>query len=213
MVRATPRAGIPPAGPRSAPNPMQPVIIRPELVAPHRAADAAFPALQRWLVAHMMRPAHYRIDAVIVDDAPSTLDALLDATRGTIGMGDARGGTIMDAGRPYGQRIPVSGEHAERTIWSDPEVNALFRAWHDALHILHVAPMDQDGETLIARAHQTEARRHGLPAPLRAVLWAETYGQTLFHAKHGTFPFDQRAFVRAAVTDGVTSAVRMGVGR
>jgi hypothetical protein len=123
------------------------------------------------------------LSAVIADPAPGTMDELLDAWDG---LGP----------------VPVSGAHADRTVWRSPELNALFRAWHDSLHVELAAGFSATGEYVVAQAH---ARL--VSARYREAMWAETFGQFAFQERHGTFPTHQEAFVRACLRVGLPAAV------
>lgn len=164
-------------------------VIRPE---PLRAAvlEGRIRPLSRSLALRMLEVCAvrgpWRVEAVVVPDPPETLAEMLD--RWTAG--------------PF----PVSGDHSDRTIWGHPDLNALFRAWHDRLHVAYCHDVDPEGEMSVAFRHL----RLIDGAAERAILWAETWGQADFQLQHGRFPEDQRRFVVRAVRDGLDAAVRAG---
>lgn len=170
------------------PSPDRPLpvgtVVTPESAA--LVADpirALVPALERKLLERCGRAAPYRIEARIVPpEAVLTLESLGS------GSEDLRD----HAGALIGQRIPVSGEHSTRTIWSCPDVNALFRAWHDHAHGLLAAGFDERGEWRVARHNVAELASTPLE---RAVMEAETWWQVREYFDTGAFPSDQRAFV------------------
>jgi hypothetical protein len=99
---------------------------------------------------------------------------------------------------------PVSDLASSNTIYLTPDANYAFRFVHDYFHVKLDAGADLEGERVVAEAHLADARQHKLPQLAIAVLWADTYGQSEFHAKHGRFPVDQLGFVIATVTGGDT---------
>ena len=150
------------------------------------------------------------IEALAIDKgAPSSLSELLDATHGTVSADSFDGaGSLIDAhGRVVGERIPVWSGESDSTIWSAPAVNYLFRALHDSVHIQLGAEFDVEGELEVARVQCS--RIEGKPE--RLILWSEIAGQVLYHAAHGAFPKNQRAFVRDCVRNGVDLTVSRGV--
>lgn len=160
-------------------------VIRP---GPLRAAvlERRIRPLSRSLALRVLDVCHWNgIAARVVDRAPASLDELLDATRGP-------------------GPVPVSGEHAEYTIWGHPKLNALFRAWHDTVHVSIGAEFDQQGELRVAAAQ----RNHADSPADRELIWAETAGQDLAFRASGRFPRLQRAFVVHAIRFGVQAAVR-----
>lgn len=165
-------------------------IIRPE---PLRAAvleDRIHPlsrSLARRMLAVCCAPGPWRIEAEIVDKAPASLGELVDRWSG---LGP----------------VPVSGEHAEHTIWGHPDLNAIFRAWHDSLHVLDAREFDPEGERAIARLHLRICETEGE----REVLWAETEGQSAYFRRWGVFPRLQRAFVVHSIRVGLEKAIEHG---
>jgi hypothetical protein len=100
----------------------------------------------------------------------------------------------------------VSGEYGEHTIWGHPDVNALFRAWHDAEHVRLSAEFTTEGERAVALANQRLSDNDGD----RALLWIETWGQHVYRVRFGRFPRLQRAFAVFAVRFGLESALAQG---
>ena len=123
-------------------------------------------------------------------DAPDSLARLQHAT-------EMRDGVLL---------IPVWTGASDRTIWSGPEANYLFRAWHDSHHLRLGAEFTREGERLVADLALSEVS--GVLE--RALLWAETEGQQEHYARWGEFPGDQRGFDLACLAGGVGRAVGMG---
>jgi hypothetical protein len=112
----------------------------------------------------------------------------------------------------YSVALPVSGEHSALTIYSCPEVNYAFRAWHDRLHIELNAEFDADGELAVARAHEQAVRdaiKQGQLTELDCcALFFEVWGQFRYAQEHGgSFPTDQSAFVASCFSDGLSAAI------
>lgn len=186
-----------------------PRIIRPDGIL-RRTARPLSRSLEAQLVRLCSRAAPYRIEALALETgAPDSLESLLDATSGRVDPESETGaGELRDAtGALVGERIPVWSGASERTIWSGPDANALFRAWHDSHHILLGAGFDPAGELRVAR--HACASIEGTPE--RAVLWCETWGQVCYFERWHAFPDAQRAFVRDAVRFGLDVTVERGV--
>lgn len=111
-------------------------------------------------------------------DAPDTYPDLLD-------MWDRNNGMCID----------VSSMHCDNTIYTTPEVNHLFRFWHDWLHIQHSADFSLAGELEIGAIHcAAVASFHGAGSMEHKLMLADTIGQSTYEAVTGKFPDDQRAF-------------------
>lgn len=103
-----------------------------------------------------------------------------------------------------------SGASGE-TIFSSPEVNHAFRAWHDFRHVTEAAPFTPEGELAVFRAQAADLRAYCDAARrstatyvrLLSVLQADVVGQLMYQAKHaGEFPTNQRAFTLAFLQYG-----------
>lgn len=90
-----------------------------------------------------------------------------------------------------------------RTIYSAPEVNYAYRAYHDATHLAHGLTTSLEDEHRVSVLHQEHAHAAGLPWLDRAALWFDSQGQNEYFAKHGEFMTDQRAFVLACMALGL----------
>lgn len=148
----------------------------------------ASPSLEAFILASA--PAHYA-----TPDAPSTFEALRAAA---------------DACEASGSPLPVWDGGCDRTIYSRPEVNHAFRAWHDKLHLQHGAAFDATGEMALACAHVEAARRAGLSERDCFALFADVWGQFVYAFHHGgDFPNDQAAFVAACFSIGIDRAAKL----
>ena len=88
--------------------------------------------------------------------------------------------------------IPILDQFNEDNIFGDPDVNMMFRAWHDSVHIKHDLPMDLLGETRAAFIQAAE-----LPSDWwfeRFLLMTEITGQVCYYEVHNNFVNTQRAF-------------------
>lgn len=94
-----------------------------------------------------------------------------------------------------GTRIVVSSLNCANTIYTTPEVNQLFRFWHDWLHLYHGKDFSLSGELYIGALHcQAVASFYGAGSMEHKLMMADTIGQSTFEAVTGAFPKDQRAF-------------------
>lgn len=107
--------------------------------------------------------------------------------------------------------IPVSNVGCDRTIYSSPAVNYAFRAWHDSIHLVLDVGFDFDGELAVALHHVRVAELAGLPKRDIDMLWADTYGQRLYHEYTGSFVDDQEGFVTDCLATGVHATALSGV--
>jgi hypothetical protein len=153
------------------------------------ARYSASPALEAFILASA--PPHFP-----TPDAPSSLAALQ---------------SWADAQRP-GEPMPVFDGGCALTIFSSPQVNHAFRAWHDSLHLAHGLTFDKAGEYGLAGLHVEAAAAAGLSAEDQRALLFEVLGQFEYAAANGgEFPTDQAAFVARCFAHGIRGAVRMGV--
>lgn len=163
-------------------------IIRPEPIRDAVLERRIRPLSRTLALALLYRccaPGPWRIEAAIVDGpAPSSLDELLGAWPGS-------------------GPVPVSGANAEHTIWGHPDLNALFRAWHDAEHVRLSAEFTTEGERAVACAAVRLPENVGDAD----ILWVETWGQHVHRVRHGVYPRLQRAFTVCAVREGIESAL------
>ena len=123
-------------------------------------------------IARSLWPKGWRISAY----APKTLNALVAEFRATGG-------------------ITVSSLHSERTVFSSPEGNYAFRAWHDWHHIRLNAEFDRAGEIRVYWAMRDDMRRMGIECErVLALLECENIGQRDYWERFGAPPDNQRAF-------------------
>ena len=122
-----------------------------------------------------------------VADAPSTLEEMICWARLCAG-GDGL--------------FPVSNEACEGTIYLSSEANMAFRFWHDMLHLSMHKDVSYDDEMQVAAEHLRVAGASGLSNMAKAMLRADTYGQSMYYQAHGKFPEDQLAFVKKAIVSG-----------
>jgi hypothetical protein len=102
-------------------------------------------------------------------------------------------------------RLVVYAGASDRTIYGDPAVNHAFRAWHDYCHLLGGYDTSFVGEVAVCRAQERQLL-HRYGDSERTFRWkkiveADIIGQARYFERHGTFPVDQAAFVRAYLHD------------
>lgn len=165
----------------------QTITIAHDVPAPVRAAPVPYKASVA-LEALILRlaPPHYA-----TPDAPSTLDALQAAWANQ----DARGLPVFDGG-------------CDHTIYSSPDVNYAFRAWHDSIHVQGGYGFDGRGEECAMWRQCAQLLEAGLPTSDWFALYFDVWGQFLYSNAHGgEFPADQAAFVGACFAYGMRAAV------
>jgi hypothetical protein len=96
--------------------------------------------------------------------------------------------------------LTVNVEHSDHTIFGSPDINWLFRAWHDSQHIEANADFSPEGEHIAASFQQSQIAMLQGPNMEDKRRWialidAEVNGQGEYFATHGEFPTDQRTFV------------------
>lgn len=99
--------------------------------------------------------------------------------------------------------MPVYGGECHNTIWSSPEVNLAFRAWHDEIHVLLDYDFSMRDEMLVARQHIIEVGRWSRNDRFDNVLWCEIAGQRLFYEMYRQYVPNQNAFVCSLLKHGV----------
>lgn len=100
-----------------------------------------------------------------------------------------------------GSRLKVWPGGSEQTVYTDPEINHAFRAWHDWSHWIAAQPFTLEGE----RAVSALQCRHILmdfgdnshTRRWRAIVEAEVIGQNEYRVRHRRFPLNQVGFVLA----------------
>jgi len=96
--------------------------------------------------------------------------------------------------------MPISGDHCDNTIFGDPYINILFRAWHDAKHLELNEDFEYMSEARVAFAQCAE-----LPEDWhleRELILIEVIAQAASHQKTGEFVENQRAFTINVLSSG-----------
>lgn len=108
-----------------------------------------------------------------------------------------------------GLPLRVSSQHSDRTIYQTPLINMAFRFVHDTRHVHLDAEFDTDGELLVASCHLARLKHDGFDNGTieSRLMLADTVGQTVFAARTGGFPVDQRRFVLRCLTTDLNSAI------
>lgn len=118
---------------------------------------------------------------VAVPNAPETLDALDKAVRMSI---------LSCA--PF----PVWEGGSERTVFSLPASNYMFRFLHDHEHVRQRLDVNTADEILLGEQWTDRVFAATQDVGVARIAMIDTIGQTLHHSKHGEFPTNQRAFAR-----------------
>ncbi len=84
------------------------------------------------------------------------------------------------------------------TIFSLPDFNYMFRAWHDFHHITKQLPFDTEGEAMVATYQSQDIHAMALPAHIKhfciALIDCEVNGQIEHYDRTGEFLVNQKTF-------------------
>jgi hypothetical protein len=105
-------------------------------------------------------------------------------------------------------RIAVNVDNSVNTIFGSPDVNWLFRAWHDYCHIQCNGGFDRDGELAAMRLMCDHINAHpGLTPAQRAtfceLVRIEVEGQVDYYMATGQFPENQFDFAVRLYLEGI----------
>lgn len=103
--------------------------------------------------------------------------------------------------RLNGGTMHISSDFCENTIFGDPEINVMFRAWHDEVHLKLNEGFDYMAEARVAFAQISE-----LPEDWREeklLILSEVIGQAAYHEKTGEFVDNQRDFTFNLLSEGI----------
>lgn len=103
-------------------------------------------------------------------------------------VSDHAPGTWKDLRGHDGTQIVYAGG-SEKTIYGDPVVNYIFRAWHDRLHLRYNLDFSLESEIIIAVVQASHF--DGICADL---VYHEVASQAIEYNKTGIFPADQTQF-------------------
>lgn len=100
---------------------------------------------------------------------------------------DVDGGpSVVVAAYEKGEPIPVYIGDSEDTIWGEPEMNWLFRAHHDSIHLRYDVPFTQLGEYITAEISSALAEIMGFKA-LAFAIRADVAGFAAYQADNNKF--------------------------
>lgn len=108
-------------------------------------------------------------------------------------------------------RITVYDGGCENTIFDDPDINVMFRAWHDWCHLKGGHDFSVLGELRAAdmqMSHVVTLYGNGdTGSKFIRIIDAEVNGQAQYYARHKKYVRNQRAFVEAFISTSNTDAV------
>lgn len=102
--------------------------------------------------------------------------------------------------------IWVSSDNSEQSIYT-PDINILFRFYHDYLHLTMGLDFSYDSEIAVAKQHYKDGIDFGLSYTALKALRAETVGQLKYHRKYGEHVVNQRAFADSYIDKGENAAL------
>lgn len=95
-------------------------------------------------------------------------------------------------------RLAVWTGASDQTIFGEPQVNWLARAWHDGIHAVIGADFTPNGERATMQEQQRQLRTMGLRKDRLTlackIVESEVIGQVDYLVRTGSFPVDQRLF-------------------
>lgn len=83
-----------------------------------------------------------------------------------------------------GNPIPIYKGDSDDTIWGSPEMNWLFRAHHDSIHLEYEAPFTLQGEFMVSEIHSKMAESIGL-YELARIMRIEVAGFAAYYEETG----------------------------
>lgn len=97
--------------------------------------------------------------------------------------------------------MPISNQFCDNTIFGDPEINIMFRAWHDSIHLELNEDFSPMAEVRVAFKQISELPEEWLYE--RQLILMEVAGQVAYNDKHnGAFPENQREFTINLIANG-----------
>ena len=116
----------------------------------------------------------------LVDIAPASLRALTHA---------------VNRSRITCHPFPVWKGGSEQTVFLMPHVNYMFRYLHDHEHVATDLSLSIEDEVTLGHAWMRRVATATQSWDVGLLAMEDTVGQTLYYAKHGTFPADQVGWV------------------
>ena len=99
--------------------------------------------------------------------------------------------------------LPVYDGNCENTIFSSPEINHAFRAWHDAVHLEHNLGFGFKDELKVARLHIAELRLLGITGLDADLVFNDVAGQIIFFYWKKEYVKDQQKFHQHLFINGM----------
>ncbi len=127
-------------------------------------------------------------------DAPSKFDVLRAA---------------FERSARTGKPLPVSDEHSDSVIFTDPSVNFAMRYWHDVNHVRRDLSFDLVDELELSLWHLSVLEADGFrpDSLVWQLLHADLIGQVYVMALSRRFPLDQVRFAGDCLGDGFDQGV------
>ncbi len=142
---------------------------------------------------------HRTVDYILADYTAHVREAAIRAllAAGYLGIdprpdndGPTNLAEIHAAMRREGTKFPVNVEGSQYTVFTDPTVNLLFRAWHDLGHAHLNAEFTPYGEREVAKWQMSFLK--GID---KEIMWSDIVDQDDYFRATGHYVEDQRSFV------------------
>lgn len=127
-------------------------------------------------------------------DAPSTFESLRRAFARSVRTGEP---------------LPVSDEHSDSVIFTEPAANFSLRYWHDVNHVRRRLTFNLVDELELSLFHLSALVKVGFPECSLEwqLLHADLIGQVYLMSLTRRFPLDQQRFGMACLSEGFDQAL------
>ena len=101
--------------------------------------------------------------------------------------------------------LPVYDGASDNTIYSCNAVNYAFRAWHDALHIIHGLGFTPEEEKQIGLLQMQAMVNYGASHQDAMLVYLDVCAQVDYYKLHGEFVYNQQDFIAFVYNGGKVS--------
>ena len=139
-------------------------------------------------------PLHYAIE-----DAPNSYEELMEHYDSLV----------------TGDPIPVGSGGCEHSIYSRPEINQAWRAYHDGIHMVHELDFSLEDEEQVCEIQIEHMRLcskdYGtFTSEDYAAVRADIIGQAMYYARYKKYVNDQARFVASCLDRGIVATLDAG---
>lgn len=108
-----------------------------------------------------------------------------------------------------GASLPIYDQHCRTAIYATEQGNLAFRFWHDVNHVRRGLSFSPGDELELALWHLSEVKAAGFDedSVVHRLLATDLFSQIVCSSLVGRFPFDQVAFIRECLEQGLWVAL------